>query len=566
MTRGRRWFGRVSLLIGMLASACGSAGGASRGPTADVYTGPAAPVAFSTQALAQPHVCGDGFVAHTLDHTTTTHGARVRKFESNGSGVAVGDLDGDGLLDIALANVGGPATVLWNRGGFEFETQRLGDTETRAAAIVDVDGDGRLDIAFTHQAGSVSFWRNVVPDTDGARPTFSLSGLRGVMKPAHSMAWGDLNGDGDLDLVTGSYDAELHLRLGDTFMFSGGAGVYAYERSGDEYTATRLAEGSQALAISLLDLNADGRPDIHVGNDFDVVDQFWLQTAEGWRADLPFPVVTHSTMGLDAGDVDNNGTVELFASDMNPYDSSVETMTRWLPMMHELDKPRPMGDPQFNENMLFTRGPDGAYTNVSAERRVNATGWSWSGEFGDLDNDGFLDLYVVNGMIDAQLFDYLPNDELVEQNQALRNLGDGSFMPAPEWGLGATESGRGMMLADLDNDGRLDIVVNNLRAPAMLYANELCGGQALEVSLLWPTAQNTQAVGAQLALHTSAGVFYRDVRVSCGYISGSPARVHFGLPAGATIDRLEVRWPDGSVSATTQAEVGAWITLNRQEP
>lgn len=566
MTRGRRWFGRVGLLIGALASACGNAGGASREPIAALTTGPATPVKFETQALAEPLVCGDGFVAHTLDHTTVTHGPDVRKFESNGSGVAVGDLDADGLLDIALANVGGPATVLWNRGGFTFETQRLGDIETRAVAIVDVDGDDRLDIVFTHQAGSVSFWRNVAPTVDGERPTFSLSGLKGVVKPAHAMAWGDLNGDGDLDLVTGSYDAELHLRLGDTFMFSGGAGVVAYERSGDGYTATRLAEGSQALAISLLDLNADGRPDIHVGNDFDVVDQFWLQTTEGWQADLPFPVVTHSTMGFDAGDVDNNGTVELFASDMNPYDSSVETMTRWLPMMHKLDKPRPMGDPQFNENMLFTRGDDGAYTNISAERRVNATGWSWSGEFGDLDNDGFLDLYVVNGMIDAQLFDYLPNDELVEQNQALRNLGDGSFMPAPEWRLGATESGRGMMLADFDNDGRLDVVVNNLRAPAMLYANALCGGRALEVSLRWPTAQNTQAVGAQLALHTSAGVIYRDVRVSCGYISGSPARVHFGLPAGATVERLEVNWPDGSVSDTTQAEAGAWITLTRQEP
>jgi len=566
MTRGRHWYGRLGLLAGMLATACGNTGGVGRAPSPAVFSGPEASATSSQRTLTQSSVCSDSFVAHVLDHTTTTHGTEVRKFESNGSGVAVGDLDADGLLDIALANVGGPATILWNRGGLTFETQRLGDVETRAVAIIDVDGDGRPDIAFTHQAGSVSFWRNLPPPSVGERPVFRLAGLPGVMRPAHAMAWGDLNRDGDLDLVAGSYDAELHLKLGDTFMFSSGAGVFAYEREGAAYIGTRLAETSQALAISLLDLNGDGLPDIHVGNDFDVIDQFWLQTADGWQADLPLPVVTHSTMGLDAGDVDNDGRIELFASDMNPYDASVETMTRWLPMMHELDKPRPMGDPQFNENMLFTRGDDGVFTNVSAERRINATGWSWSGEFGDLDNDGFLDLYVVNGMIDAQLFDYLPNHELVEQNQALRNLGDGSFMPAPEWGLGATESGRGMMLADFDNDGRLDIVVNNLRAPAMLYANQLCAGQALEVSLLWPAVHNTHAIGARLALHTSTGVIYRDVRVSCGYLSGSPARVHFGFPEGATLERLEIQWTDGAVTTARDLAAGSWVTFTRQEP
>ncbi len=562
---GRPWLGRVVLSIALLATACNRGAPAASTAVTDVFDGPRVPVALDARSLATPVECGEGFVAHPLDHITIGHDPDIHKFESNGSGVAVGDLNDDGLLDIVLANVGGPATLLWNRGGFSFDTQRLNDIETRAAALVDVDGDGRLDITFTHQASSVSYWRNTPSAGAGERPVFVLAGLRGVQYPAHAMAWGDLEGDGDLDLVTGSYDAELLLKLGNAFMFSNGAGVVAYTGTADGFTATRLADSSQALAISLADLNGDALPDIHVGDDFNVVDQFWVQTAAGWQAARPFPVVTHSTMGLDTGDVDNDGQPELFASDMNPYDTSVETMTRWLPMMHALDKPRPMGDPQFNENMLFKRGPDGSYANVSAERRVNATGWSWSGEFGDLDNDGFLDLYVVNGMIDADLFDYLPNHELVEQNQALRNQGDGSFMPAPEWGLGASESGRGMMLADFDNDGRLDIVINNLRAPAMLFANQLCSGQALEVGLRWPSAENTQAVGARLALHTSAGVYYRDVLVSRGYLSGSAPRVHFGIPAGATIERLDVRWPDGAIS-TAEAAVGSLTTLTRQEP
>jgi hypothetical protein len=179
---------------------------------------------------------------------------------------------------------------------------------------------------------------------------------------------------------------------------------------------------------------------------------------------------------------------------------------------------------------------------------VDATGWSWSGKFGDLDNDGFLDLYVVNGMIAANLFGHLPGGELVEANQAFRNQGDGSFRPAPEWDLASTASGRGMVMADLDNDGDLDIVVNNLRSPAQLFENRLCTGAALEVDLAWPSAANTQAIGAQLELYTDRGVLRRDVRVASGYLSGDPARVHLGFPNGTGLRALVIRYPDGAMA------------------
>jgi hypothetical protein len=268
-------------------------------------------------------------------------------------------------------------------------------------------------------------------------------------------------------------------------------------------------------------------------------------------------------MSFDQGDVDNDGRLELFATDMKPYDITTRTLASWLPMMATMPQTHAPGDPQVMENVLQVRGADGAFQKQGYTRGVSATGWSWSGKFGDLDNDGFLDLYVVNGMIAAELFHHLPADELVEQNQALRNLGDGTFAPAPAWGLGSTASGRGMSMADLDGDGDLDIVVNNLRSPAQLFENRLCGGASLEVDLHWPASRNTRAIGAWLALHTSAGTYYRDVRAASGYLSGDATRVHFGLPAGASIGRIEVRWPDGTLSAVEAPATHTLLTVTR---
>jgi hypothetical protein len=206
------------------------------------------------------------------------------------------------------------------------------------------------------------------------------------------------------------------------------------------------------------------------------------------------------------------------------------------------------GDPQIMANVLQIQAASGAWRNQAAQRGVDATGWSWAGKFGDLDNDGFLDLYIVNGMIAEDLFGHLPEAELIEENKAFRNTGQGGFAPMPEWNLASTASGRGMVMADLDDDGDLDIVVNNMRSSAQLFENRLCGGSSLEVNLAWPASANPYAVGAQLELHTSRGVLHRDIRASGGYLSGDPARGHFGFPAEATLEKLLIRWPDGAVS------------------
>lgn len=545
------------LLLAALTAGCTPGLGVSEqaaGPTAT--PGPKATVTVTSLPLAQPAACQNTFIPHTLPFSTGYRMREISTYASNGAGLAINDLDGDGDLDIVFASVDRESIILWNQGGLKFKEESLDDRFTRGVSIVDVDGDGQLDITFTHRGlQGVSYWRNTGPGGDGA--LFEQADLPGVSYKAYAMGWADLNQDGRLDLVTGSYNVDLKQSGLDQAGLDQSAGVVVYLQHEGQFAPTRLDTKAETLSVGLFDLNGDQRPDILAANDFAVPDGTWINSGPSWEAAQPFRVTSHSAMSIEWGDLDNNSQLSVYTTDMNPGTTDPRVLAAWLPVTSKLEEKHGPSDPQIMANVLEVRGANGGWQNQAPRRGIDATGWSWSARFGDLNNDGYLDLYVTNGMIATNLFSFLKDYELVEANQAFRNDGKGGFASAPEWNLASKSSGRGILMADLNNDGKLDVVVNNLRGSAELFENSLCGNSGLEVDLQWPGSGNTRAIGAQLELHTSLGTLRRDVRASGGYLSGDPQRIHFGLPDGAQIQSLVITYPDGA-----QAEVSGLSAQN----
>ena len=538
-------------------------------PTLSVHESPAMEgvgARVTQTPLREATPCMGRFVPHLLDHVTSINGDVVHLYDSNGSGLAINDLDNDGDLDIVLGNLAQANAIFWNDGAMgpdrfaNFSKEELPFGRTRGVNIVDYNGDGWMDIFFARQQRRPTLFRNLGVQPETGRAAFEeVDGLNLWVK-AFTSSWADLDVDGDLDLVVASYDTEF--TRGNPGR-AGGGGAAVFENLGeDQFETMSLHYETQALALLIEDMNGDGLQDILVGNDFLLGDQLWLQRADGWQETQPFATMSMNTMSFAAGDLNGDGAAEYFSGDMLPFEPDAETLERWKPVVEHMEPIA--GDPQVVANVLHVVGPLGEFENYAPLVGIEATGWSWSSKFGDLDNDGFLDFYVVNGMIAEELFGHLPNDELVEENLAFRNNGLGQLDPAPEWGLGATASGRGMSMADLDQDGDLDIVVNNLNSPAQIFENRLCGGDGLLVDLAWPNSQNTRAIGARLVLHLADGTaIHRVVRSDSGYLSGDPAQVHFGVAKGVRLDRLEIVWPDGEMMIVKEVMAGMRVDVTR---
>ena len=529
----------------------------------------------------------------------------------NGSGLALGDYDGDGWCDVFLCNLNGSSALFRNLGGWRFTnvTAAVGLANTnelaRGAVFADVDGDGDLDLLVSYSGAGVRLFRN---DGRGRFQDAQAESLR-AETGSTTLTLGDVDGDGDLDLYVANY-GENTLRSGmklttrmvggreqvvgrfrhrvrlidgqlveygepDAFYLNDGAGGFtrvpwtggAFR---DETGRPLQAEfWDMGLTAVIRDFNQDGRPDIYVCNDFHTPDRFWLGDGRGGFRLLPRPALRSTpqfSMALDAADFNGDGWLDFFVSDMlgRQHEWRMKQLRSPVPAPRLTLEPE-ADRPQVQRNMLFLNRGDGTWTELANRAGLAASDWSWTVACLDVDLDGREDLLIGTG----HDFDALDQDAIERKDQlspaekqnarrvlelfpplrvpncVFRNRGDLTFEEVGRaWGFDSLQVSHSLALGDLDNDGDLDVVVNCLRAPALVYRNNT-GAPRVAVRLRG-RPPNTRAIGTWIRLR--GGAVPEQIReVTCGglYLAGSDTLRVFAAGNARAGMTLEVFWRSG---------------------
>ncbi|WP_460540348.1 VCBS repeat-containing protein, partial [Echinicola sediminis] len=528
-----------------------------------------------------------------------------------GGGVAVGDINNDGLPDIYFTGNHQENKLYLNQGGLVFKdiTESAGvggdDRWYTGVLMTDINQDGWMDL-YLSVSGKSGNTRNqlFINNQDN---TFSEQAAKwGLDDPGHSIHATsiDYNNDGLQDLFVANYPLVpvsqgnlFYKELMDKNLAEESGHLFKNTGKGYFEDVTKEA-GVQNFGLTLgviaADFNEDGRQDLYLSNDFNIPDYFYINQGDGtFKESLQLAMEQTSMfgMGIDVGDINNDGLLDLAQVDMTPEDHQ-RSKTNMASM-----SPRTFFEAvdigfhyQYMQNSLqlnngvFENTP--IFSNIARYAGVATTDWSWAPIFADFDNDGWKDLVVTNGMkrdvnnndanqaIDNQSF--FGNDLVLDinklpstpiSNYAYKNRSGLQFENATEeWGLDYKGFSNGIAYGDLDNDGDLDLVINNLSEKASLFENNLGSiDNYLQLRLEGPP-QNRWGLGAKVRMYQAGKVQYQEVILSRGFQSSVEPLIHFGLAfPGEDIDSLTVTWPDGRFQKLNQIKAGKRISVLYKE-
>lgn len=510
------------------------------------------------------------------------------QYAYNGGGVAIGDIDNDGLPDIYFTGNQQADRLYRNLGGLRFEdiTERAIGPSDRGwrtgVTMADVDADGHLDIHVCRSGPGqdTSLTRDLLYMNNGDGTFREAAHQWGLADTSHATqaTFFDMDVDGDLDMYLLVHPPE---RVRGHSNFSALAAVKAhtaptdrlYRNDGDRFTDVTYAANVQnfsfGLGVVASDLDRDGRQDIYVANDFDVPDLMYMNAGEGRFMEQAQARTRHHSwfsMGCDIADYDNDARPDIMVVDMVAEDherskTNMGSMSRdqfWMLVRGGYFF-------QYMANTLQRNNGNGTFSDVGQFAGVARTDWSWAPLFADLDNDGWKDLLVTNGFkrdirnndYQQQVYDSLksaaaffrtldlvPSTRL--RNYLFRNRGDLTFADSSlAWGFDEAVNSNGAAYADLDGDGDLDLVINNLDEAASIFRNnaDLLHPENRSLRLELKPLKGRTAIGAQITLRAGGQVQYLELAPTRGYQSSVEPVLHFGLGTVGQVDELEVLWP-----------------------
>ncbi len=566
--------------------------------------------------LKEQNTTGINF-SNDLIYTETLNPYTFKSFY-NGGGVGLGDFNNDGLLDIFFAGNQVSNKLYLNKGAFQFQdiTEKAGlqtkNVWTTGVSVVDINSDGLLDIYLCKSGPPEGIKRSNELFINQGNLTFTESAkeynLDFTGLSIHA-AFFDFDKDGDLDCYllnnsirsVGAFDLQKDQRK----IPDANGGNKLLRNDDGKFIDVTITAGifcskiGFGLGVTVGDVNNDGWQDMYVSNDFFERDYLYVNNHDGTFTESLenyFREISMGSMGADMADINNDGLPEIFVTEMLPeHDERLKTNSQF----ETWDKHKISVDQgyfqQFSRNALQLNNGDGTFSEISRLAGVAATDWSWGALIFDMDNDGLKDIFVANGiykdLINQDYVNFIANPDFVRDilrreknvvkrlidsipsnrisNYAFKNNGDLSFTNNAEtWGLGEPSFSNGSAYGDLDNDGDLDLIINNINMPAFIYENrskqQIASAHTITLKLNGE-GKNTFSIGTKVTLFMQGRILYQEVSPMRGFMSTVDTRLSFGLGERSSIDSIKVEWPNDKISILKQVEADRQIELYQKD-